>query len=106
MDENYENNINEIRESELPELYRPLTMWEYFGYEILYAIPIVGLIFLLIHAFGNTKNQNLKNFARSYFCYLIVILVIFAIIFAVFGAAEVGGWLGRLFSGGGRMHSV
>lgn len=101
-----EYEYGEIRESDLPEIYRPLTMWEYFGYQILYAIPIVGWIFLLIHAFGTTKNKNLKNFARSYFCYFIILLAIALIIFAVFGAASVGSWLGGLVGGNGGMHSV
>ena len=53
----------------LPEEYRPISMWGYFGYQILFSIPCVGFIALLIFAFGGTKNVNLKNFARSYFCF-------------------------------------
>ena len=66
----------------LPDEYRPISMWGYFGYEILFSIPIVGFIVLLVFSFGGTKNVNLRNFARSYFCFLIVI-VIFAIIVAI-----------------------
>ncbi len=70
-------------EQNTSEEYRPLGMWEYFGYEILFSIPCVGLIMLLIFSFGGTRNINLRNFARSYFCYAIVILVIFLL----FGSA-------------------
>ena len=64
----YMNNYNTgFDENSLPEEYRPISMWGYFGYQILFAIPCVGLIMLLVFSFGGTKNKNLKNFARSYF---------------------------------------
>lgn len=56
----------------IPEEYKPISMWGYFGYELLFSIPCVGFILLLVFAFGGTKNVNLKNFARSYFCYFII----------------------------------
>lgn len=74
----------------LPDEYRPIGMWGYFGHEILFSIPIVGFIVLLVFSFGGTKNVNLRNFARSYFCFLIVI-VIFAIIVAIIGGAAAVG---------------
>lgn len=61
-------------------------MWGYFGYEILFSIPIVGFILLLVFSFGGTKNVNLRNFARSYFC-LLILVVIFAIMVAIIGGA-------------------
>ena len=54
---------------------RPLSPWAYFGLQILYAIPIVGWIFLIIHAIG-ASNINRRNFARSYFCILVIVLII------------------------------
>jgi len=66
----------------LPEKYRPLSPWVYFGYTILYSIPIVGFIILLINAFSNA-NINKRNFARSYFCVLIVLAVLIAIIVVI-----------------------
>lgn len=74
----------------LPDEYRPISMLGYFGHEILFSIPIVGFIVLLVFSFGGTKNVNLRNFARSYFCFLIVI-VIFAIIVAIIGGAAAVG---------------
>lgn len=64
----------------IPPEYKPISMWGYFGYELLFAIPCVGFILLLVFAFGGTSNQNVKNFARSYFCLLIVMAVLIAII--------------------------
>ena len=57
----------------IPEEYQPISMWGYFGYEILFALPCIGFILLCVFAFGGTKNVNLKNFARSYFCFLIIV---------------------------------
>ncbi len=73
----------------IPEEYKPISMWGYFGYELLFSIPCVGFILLLVFAFGGTKNINLKNFARSYFCYMIIAAIIFALFFFVFGGAAV-----------------
>lgn len=70
----------------IPEEYKPISMWGYFGYEILFAIPIVGIICLIIFALGGTSNKNVRNFARSYFCFiiLVVILIITAITLGIF----------------------
>jgi phosphoglycerol transferase MdoB-like AlkP superfamily enzyme len=75
----------------LPEEYRPIGMWGYFGYEILFSIPCIGFILLLVFSFGGTKNVNLKNFARSYFCFLILLVVIIVLLIALGGAAALIG---------------
>ena len=56
--------------------YNPIGMWGYFGYTILFSIPIVGVILTFIFAFGAGKSINLRNFARSYFCVNIIVLVL------------------------------
>lgn len=66
----------------IPEEYRPISMWGYFGYELLFSIPCVGFIILIIFAVGGTRNVNVRNFARSYFCFLIILVVLFVILFA------------------------
>lgn len=70
----------------IPEELRPISMWGYFGYEILFSIPCVGLILLLVFSFGGTRNINLKNFARSYFCFLLLAVVLIGIILISSGA--------------------
>lgn len=65
--------------------YTPISMWGYFGYEILFSIPCIGLILLLVFSFGGTKNINLRNFARSFFCIFILAIVI-ALIIVIVGA--------------------
>lgn len=69
----------------IPEEYKPISMWGYFGYEILFSIPVVGFICLIIFALGS-KNVNKKNFARSYFCYTIICVVVITVLFAIFMA--------------------
>ena len=71
-----------MENSNTPEEYRPISMWGYFGYEILFSIPIVGFICLIVFALG-AKNVNKKNFARSYFCYTIIVCVVAIVIFAI-----------------------
>lgn len=66
----------------IPEEYRPISMWGYFGYELLFSIPCVGFIILIIFAVGGTRNVNVRNFARSYFCFLIILTVFIAILIA------------------------
>jgi hypothetical protein len=75
----------------LPEKYKPIGMWAYFGYEILFSIPVIGWIFLLIYSFGNTKNINLRNFARSYFCLVIIVAVLVVIFLIILAAAGLSG---------------
>ncbi|MBR2827933.1 MAG: hypothetical protein IKE70_01705 [Bacilli bacterium] len=75
----------------IPEEYRPITMWGYFGYQLLFAIPCVGFIILCVFAFGGTRNINLRNYSRSYFCYIILFSIFLAIIIIlamVFGVSS------------------
>ena len=67
----------------------PISMWGYFGYQILFSIPCIGFIFLLIFSFGGTKNVNLKNFARSYFCFLIIAFILMIILAATGAFASI-----------------
>ena len=81
---------NNYASSSIPSEYTPISMWGYFGYELLFSIPCIGLIFLIVFAVS-AKNVNLKNFARSYFCYLIIMMIIFAIVFfAIVSAGLLG----------------
>lgn len=67
--------------------YQPISMWGYFGYELLFSIPCVGFILLLVFSFGGTHNINVRNFARSYFCLLIVMAVLAAAAYLWVGSA-------------------
>ncbi len=53
--------------------------WHYVGLEILYAIPVIGWIFLLVHCFLPEK-ANRMHFARHYFARFLLGLVILLIV--------------------------
>lgn len=57
---------------------KPISMWGYFGYQILFSLPVVGWILVIVLSFAS-PNVNVRNFARSYFCVLIVAAVIILI---------------------------
>ena len=73
---------------DVPSSLKPISTWGYFGYEMLFFIPFIGLVVAIIFALGGTSNVNLRNFARSRFCMLLVLLVILGIAF-LFGGAVV-----------------
>ena len=79
-----------MSDNNVPSEYKPISMWGYFGYEILFSIPVIGFICLIIMSFA-AGNRNVKNFARSYFCMfilgIVVTIVLVAIAFAM-GAIE------------------
>lgn len=63
----------------IPSEYRPLSAWAYFGYNILFNIPIIGFICCIIFAFDGS-NINRRSYARSFFCIYVVILILFAVL--------------------------
>ena len=75
--------------TQIPPEYQPLGAWAYFGLSLLFSIPIVGFIFLIVFS-CNGSNINRRNFARSYWCWLVIVLVIYGILLAagvsLFGA--------------------
>lgn len=74
-----------LTEEQLPAKFKPITAWGYFGWSIIFTIPLVGIIIALIKAFGNTENINLRNFARSMFCYFVIVGILCLLIFGTVG---------------------
>ena len=66
----------------MEEKYRPLKPFSYFGYNLLFSLPVIGLIFIIIFSF-NDKNINRRNFARSFFCGYAILLIIAVILFVL-----------------------
>ena len=69
---------------QLPPEYKPISMWGYFGYEILYGLPFIGWIILIVMCFA-PANKNVKNFARSYFCLLIILVIVLVVLLSALG---------------------
>lgn len=84
----------------------PVSTAAFFGYKVLYGIPVIGWILCLVFSFTQ-KNVNKRNFARATLIGLIISLVITCVIgFAAIKVAEIvieqvmmdslGGSLGEL----------
>lgn len=71
-----------ITEEDLPAKFKPVGTWGYFWLKLLYAVPIVGFVFLIIHSFSNS-NINRRNHARSYWCAYIILLIVLIIAFII-----------------------
>ena len=65
-----------ITENNLPEEFKPISPWGYLGYNLLFSIPLIGLIMLCVYAFGGTSKVNLRNYARSYFCIILIYIIV------------------------------
>lgn len=74
-----------MTEEQLPAKFKPLGAWAYFGWTFIFSIPLIGIIVALIKAFGNTENVNLRNYARSMFCYICIMAIFLGIIFGTTG---------------------
>ena len=68
----------------MPHKYRPLGAWKYFWLNVLFSIPVIGFIFLIVFACSG-KNINRRSYARSFFCGLIIGLIVLAVIVVVGG---------------------
>lgn len=86
----------DVTADELPRRLRPLGAWAYFGYSLLLSIPVVGLILLFVFSFGKNRNVNLKSYARSHFCYLIIYAVAIILFAALGGITAIGEFLTTL----------
>lgn len=79
----YYQEQQQIHLEELPEKYRPLSPWAYWGLSILYIIPLIGWIFLLVFTFSG-NNINRRNFTRSFWCWDILALIAFLVLGSIF----------------------
>lgn len=74
----------EFTENDLPEQYKPLGAWSYFGLQLLFSIPIVGFVFLIVFSFSR-GNLNRRSFARSYWCAAIVAAAVVGLLLIFIG---------------------
>ena len=81
-----------MNNNNIPNNYKPLSPWAYFGLQLLFAVPIVGFICILVFSLGGSANKNMKNFARSYLCVwgLALILGLIALILSLVGVGIFG----------------
>ena len=74
------------------DINKPLSMWGYFGYQVLFSIPVIGLVSLiLISVFA--KNVNVRNYACSFYCTLILTVALIVVVLALGGWSLLSGFL-------------
>ena len=69
--------------------FKPLSPWAYLGYMLLYSLVPFGWIAAIVHAVNN-DNINRRNFARGFWCMVLVsvaVSVVLTILFAVLGVS-------------------
>ena len=49
----------------------------------------LGIFLIIVFSVGGTRNINLRNFARSYFCWIFIAIILIGIMFAAGGTALV-----------------
>jgi len=64
--------------------YEPISVGGYIGISLLMCIPIVGLILMLVWAFGGCRKVNKRNLARASLIMMVIALVISLILGLVF----------------------
>lgn len=67
--------------SEMVEKAPVLGMGSFLGYRIIELIPIVGFIVMIVFAV-NSPNKNRENYARGYFLFLLVQIVLIILMWA------------------------
>jgi len=63
-----------------------LGTWAYIGASILFAIPLIGLIFSIVWAASGSVNLNLRNYSRAYLIMLLIGIVIGVVFISIFAA--------------------
>jgi hypothetical protein len=58
-----------------------ISPWGYIGYAFLWSVPLIGLIIWLVNCFSG--KQNLRNYARSIFCYCLICLIMIGVVFVL-----------------------
>ncbi|MBE6724821.1 MAG: zinc ribbon domain-containing protein [Ruminococcaceae bacterium] len=77
-------------------LNAPLTTGNFFWMPVVLAIPVVGLIVLLVWAFSKSANLNRKHYARATLIWMLISLILVVIV--TFAGGGILGSLGGLLS--------
>ena len=59
-----------------------ISVKRYLGYMFLYSIPCIGFVFLIMDAFVK-KDTDIRNYAKAYFIFLLIIFGIIAILYFI-----------------------
>jgi heme/copper-type cytochrome/quinol oxidase subunit 2 len=68
-----------------------MSVKDWFITVLIVAIPIVGFIMLFVWGFGGGANANKQNWAKATLLWFAVIIALYILFFAFFGAAFLAG---------------
>ena len=69
--------------------YRPLSAWGYIGYNLLFAIPLVGVICMIVFALDSSYIAR-RNYARSFLIWMLIgilLSIIITVLFMILGVS-------------------
>ena len=73
------------KQYDVPKNLQPLHTWAYVGYNVLFTLPLIGLICAIVFAIDST-NINRRSYARSILITKIIstiLLIAFAILITI-----------------------
>ncbi len=73
-------------------LKQPMSVGEWFIAILITAIPLVGLIMLLVWAFSPDTNINKANWAKATLIWMVIGIILASFIFGVIGLAFLQDW--------------
>lgn len=79
------DHFSEFDAFNVPPEFKPIGAIGYIGLNILFAIPILGWIFLIVFCFSDA-NINRRNYARSYII-VFLLTVIISVVLVLTGVA-------------------
>lgn len=68
------------------DLTKPMSVGDFLIVMLIGLVPIVNIIMLFIWAFGSNYNVNKKNYSRAVLIFALIIIALYIVIFAIFGA--------------------
>lgn len=68
----------------------PVRTSEWFWTLFITAIPLVGLIMLLVWAFGSGNNINKSSWAKATLLWILVVTGFYVLLFIIFGLSFLG----------------
>lgn len=71
---------------DLPAQFKPIGAWGYVGYDILFALPLIGFILIIVFAVSGAK-VNRQKYARAQLCKLLLIVIITLVLTIIFIAS-------------------
>ena len=74
---------HDVNVKDLPSDLKPICGLAYYGYRLLFALPLIGVIAVIICA-TSSYNINVRKFARGYIWGAVIDLVILAVLLIIF----------------------